>query len=71
MSEVPLKFYIPSYVVEIPKTKKSERKLKQHLSALFLRWLVKSFLEISIIDSKKAYDKIQYLSRYKLLVVKE
>lgn len=61
MSEVPLKFYIPSYVVEIPKTKKYERKLKQHLSALFLRWLVKSFLEISIIDSKKAYDKIQYL----------
>lgn len=60
MSEVPLKFYIPSYVVEISKTKKSERKLK-HLSALFLRWLVKSFLEISVIDSKKAYDKIQYL----------
>lgn len=60
MSEVPLKFYIPSYVVEISKTKKAERKLK-HLSALFLRWLVKSFLEISVIDSKKAYDKIQYL----------
>lgn len=61
MSEVPLKFYIPSYVVEISKTKKSERKLKQHLSALLLRWLVKSFLEISVRDSKKAYDKIQYL----------